>query len=75
MATEGRGANEILAAASLKRLRGGFAFLYFQAEDGHDFLEIFPDFAFCWRIAQQIRGVIGRQQFSSAKFQPLPAKL
>src|SRR6266478_6953431 len=54
---------------------GGLAFLYFKAEDCHDLLEILPDFALRRRIAQQIRGVIGGQKFSSAKFKPLAAKL
>src|SRR5439155_9917487 len=33
------------------------------------------DFTFRGRIAQKIGGMIGGQQFSSAKFQPLAAKL
>src|SRR5260370_25246922 len=56
-------------------LGGGLAFLDFEAEHGHDFLEIFPDFTLRGRIAQQIGGVIGRQQFSPAKVQPFAAKL
>src|SRR5438445_3807130 len=80
----GKTCNEIRAAPRQRRQQaqqnshdelGGLAFLHFEAEDGHDFLEVFPDFALCGRIAQQIGGMIGRQQFSSAKFQPLSAKL
>ena len=54
---------------------GGLAFLYFQAENGHHFLQIFPDVALGGRISQQIRGMIGGHQFSAAKFQPLAAKM
>src|SRR5260370_27911728 len=54
---------------------GGLAFLRFEAENGHDFLKVFPDFALGGRIAQQIRGMISRQQFFSPKFHSLPATL
>src|SRR5437016_610419 len=83
-AMRGKTRNEIRAAPGQRRQQaqqnshdklGGLAFLHFEAQHGHDFLEIFPDFTLRVRIAQQIGGVIGRQQFSSAKFQPLSAKL
>ncbi len=54
---------------------GGQTFFDLQAEDGHDFLQIFPDFAFCAGIAQQVRGVIRGQEFSAAEIEPLPAKM
>jgi hypothetical protein len=54
---------------------GGFAFFRFEAENGHDFLQIFPDFAFGAGIAQQIGWVISGHQFSTAKFEPLAAEL
>jgi hypothetical protein len=54
---------------------GGLAFLRFEAKNGHDFLQVFPNFAFCAGIAQQIGGVIGGHQFSAAKFEPLAAEL
>src|SRR6266404_4410614 len=53
----------------------GLALFDFEAEDGHHFLEIFPDFTLRGRITKQIRRMIRRQQFSSAEFQPLSAKL
>jgi len=80
----GKTRDKIRAAPSQRRQQAqqnshdelrGLAFLHFEAEDGHHFLEVFPDIAFRGRIAQQIGGVIGGQQFSSAKFQPLAAKL
>src|SRR5437660_3964272 len=80
----GKTRNEIRAAPRQRRQQAqenshdelrGLAFLNFEAEDGHDFLEILPDFAFRGRISQQISGMIGGQQFSAAKFQPLAAKL
>ena len=37
----------------------GRAFLALQAEDGHNLLQIFPDFAFGAGVSQQIGGVIG----------------
>src|SRR5882762_8467845 len=83
-AMRGKTRNKIRAAPGQRRQQaqqnshdelGGLAFLHFEAEHGHDFLEIFPDFAFRGGVAQQIGRVIGRQQFSSAKFQPLAAKL
>ena len=54
---------------------GGLAFLRFQAEDRHDFLQIFPDFAFRAGITQQVGGMIRGHQLSSAKFEPLSTKL
>src|SRR5712664_3106374 len=53
----------------------GLAFFDFEAEHGHHFLKIFPDFTFRGWIAQQISRMIRCQQFSSAEFQPLSAKL
>jgi len=56
--------------------RGGrCGFFSLQAEDGHHFLQIFPDFAFCAGIAQQIRGVIGGHQLSSAELKPLATEM
>jgi len=43
---------------------GGLAFLHFEAQHGHDFLEIFPELAFRGGGAHAIGRVIGRQQFS-----------
>jgi hypothetical protein len=54
---------------------GGLAFLRFEAENRHDFLQIFPDFALGAGIAQQVGGVIGGHQFSTAKFEPLSAEV
>jgi hypothetical protein len=54
---------------------GGLALLHFKAENGHDFLKIFPDFAFSVRVTQEIGGMIRGEQFSSAKFEPLAAEL
>src|ERR1700722_6907768 len=54
---------------------GGLAFFRLQAENGHDFLQVLPDFAFGAGIAQQVGGVIGGHQFSAAKFEPLAAEL
>ena len=34
------------------------AFSGLQAQDGHHFLQVFPDFALRWRIAQQVGGMI-----------------
>ena len=60
---------------NVSELRGGFAFLHFEAEDGHDFLQIFPDLAFGRRVAKQVSGMICGEQFSATKFEPLSAKL
>src|SRR5713226_10083519 len=70
-----RWSHAILPAAVPERLRRGLAFLHFEAQHGHDLLEIFPDFALRRWIAQQIGGMIRCQQLSSTKFKPLPAKL
>src|SRR5271154_1159321 len=35
-----------------------FPFFCFEAEDSHDFLQIFPDFGFCAGVAQKICGMI-----------------
>src|SRR5712691_5410239 len=56
-------------------LLGGLTFLQFEAEHGHHLLQVFPDFALRVRVAQQIGRMIGRQQLSSTKFQPLSSKL
>src|SRR5881396_98837 len=70
----GKTRNEIRAAPGQRRQQAqqnshdglvGLAFLHFESEDGHDFLEVFPDFALGGRITEQISGMIRRQQFSS----------
>ena len=50
--------NSHVGLRGLARL-GGLAFLRFEAENGHDLLQVFPDFAFRAGIAQQIGGMIG----------------
>src|ERR1700734_2786868 len=56
-------------------IKGGRLFTFWlQAEDGHYFLQVFPDFALRSRIAQQIRGVLGGDQFRAAEIKPLAAK-
>ena len=80
----GKTGDEIRAAPGKRRQQAqqnshdelrGLAFLHFEAQNGHDFLEIFPDFALSGGIAQQVGGVIGGQQFSATEFQLLVAKL
>src|SRR5579863_9040042 len=45
-----------------------------EAEDGHDFLQIFPDFAFCGGIAKQVRRMIGGDEFRAVVVEPLAAE-
>jgi hypothetical protein len=66
--------NSHVELGGLARFRG-LAFLSFETENRHDFLQIFPDFAFCAGIAQQVGGVVRGHQFSAAKFEPLSAEL
>src|SRR5262250_2698718 len=51
--------------------RGRRAFSHWQAEYGHHFLQVFPDFALGARIAQQVGGVISGHEFAAAEIDPL----
>src|SRR5260370_10889458 len=66
-----RGDTEHYAAGHLL----GLVLFYFEAEFGHNFLKIFPDFAFSGRITQQICGVIGGQHFVTTEVHPLSAEV
>src|SRR5580704_13065741 len=45
-----------------------------QTEDCHYFLQIFPDFALCVRISQQISRMVCGDEFRAAEIEPLAAK-
>jgi hypothetical protein len=53
----------------------GLGLFYFEAEGGHDFLQIFPNFAFGGGVAKEISGMVGGEHLVAAEIQPLPAKL
>src|SRR5260370_840219 len=54
---------------------GRQAFLTLQAELGHHFLQIFPDFAFCAPGSQQECGMVSRHPFSSPELEPMPSQM
>src|SRR5579859_1446954 len=53
----------------------GLVLFDFEAELGHDLLQIFPDIAFGSGITQQVSGVIGGDHFVAAIFKPLAAEM
>src|SRR5271170_2032547 len=53
---------------------GRVAALRLEAQMGHHFLQVFPDFALGGRVAKQIGGMIGRDEFCAEKIEPFPAK-
>jgi len=59
----------------IEKLGRRLAFFDFEAENGHDFLQVFPDFTFGGRVAQQVGGMVSGHQFFAAKIEPLAAEL
>src|SRR5258708_35163338 len=79
-AMRGETRNEIRAAPGQRRQQaqqnshdelGGLAFLYFEAQHGHDFLKIFPDFALGGRISPEVGRAGNRPQIFFSKY-PAP---
>ena len=57
-----------------ERRRAALAFFGLQAEDGHYFLQVFPDFGLGGGIAEEVGGMIGGHQFCAAEIEPLAAE-
>src|SRR5882757_1505503 len=53
----------------------GLGLFYFEAEFGHDPLQVFPDITLGGGIAQQIGGVISSHHFVSAVIEPFAAEM
>src|SRR5215467_15456878 len=53
----------------------GLALRRREAEFGHHFLQVFPDFALGAGIAKQVRGVVSSHELAAAKIKPLAAEL